>query len=164
MDQSGMYTLQEAISRLVDRGINVCLSELREEESDLLRGIGVVPNLVDEKHVFSSVEGAVMWLNEPGHLENEFAKDGDLYIPSAYTPNGDGINDEWQIRNIDRFVGALVKIYTREGKQVYESTNYNQDPWEGFYEGKTLPSDTYHYEIDLKDGSEIRKGKVAIFR
>lgn len=164
MDQSGMYTLREAISRCVDRKINVVLSEISDRDSELLRGIGVIPEMVDEHHVFSSVEECVMWLNEPGHLDNEFANDDELYVPSAYTPNGDGINDEWEIRNIDKFPGATVKIYTREQRLIYESDHYMNEPWEGFFEGHSMPSDTYLYEIDLVDGSEVRKGKVTIFR
>ncbi len=164
MDQSGMYTLREAISRCVDRKINVVLSELSDRDNELLRGIGVIPAMVDEHHVFSSVEECVMWLNEPGHLDNVFADDDELYIPSAYTPNGDGINDEWEIRNIDKFSGATVKIYTREHNLIYESDHYLDEPWEGFFEERSLPSDTYLYEIDLKNGSEMKKGKVTIFR
>ena len=165
MDQSGLYTLKEAIARMVDRGINVCLSEVREEEAHLIHGVKIVPDLIDEEHVFSSVEESVMWLNEPGHLDNVFAADDELYIPSAYTPNGDGINDEWELRNIGKYPNCMVKIFTREGKEIFSSKGYKV-MWEGFTEdGKNLPSDTYKYEIDLYgDGSEVKAGKVTIFR
>lgn len=165
MDQSGLYTFEEGIMRLKDKGINVCISEVRDDSLKMLKDIGVVPNMVDDEHVFSSVEEAVMWLNEPGHMENIFADDGELYIPSAYTPNGDGINDEWELKNIDKFPDCMVKIFTREGKEIFASKGYKV-MWEGFDEnGKHLPNDTYHYEIDLYgDGKEVRKGNVSIFR
>lgn len=164
MDQSGMYTLKESISRLVDKGVNVCLSEVKDEFQDLLRGINVIPGLIDEKHLFSSVEECVMWLNEPGHLENEFAADDELYIPSAYTPNGDGINDEWEIRNIQLFPNATVQVFTREGTLIFESKDYTSSPWEGIHQGRNLPSDTYPYKIDLGNGDPVKEGKVTIFR
>ena len=165
MDQSGLYTFEEGIERLKQKGINVCISEVREDSLKMLKDIGVVPNMVDDEHVFSSVEEAVMWLNEPGHMENIFADDGELYIPSAYTPNGDGINDEWELKNIDKYPECMVKIFTREGKEIFASKGYKV-MWEGFDEnGKHLPNDTYHYEIDLYgDGKEVRKGNVSIFR
>ena len=164
MDQSGMYTLQEGITTLVERGINVCLSELHDGEEKLLSGIQVIPGLVDNQHVFSSVEECVMWLNEPGHLDNEFASDEELYIPSAYTPNGDGINDEWQLRNIDKYPNCVVRIFNREGVKLFESEGY-REMWEGEYNSKILPSDKYSYEIDLQgDGTEVKKGSVSIFR
>jgi len=164
MDQSGMYTLKESIQRLVDKGVNVCLSELRDEDNKLLEGIHVIPDMVDYKHVFSSVEECVMWLNEPGHLEDNFAADDELYIPSAYTPNGDGINDEWQLRNIDKYPNCIVIIRNREGDEIFRSIGY-KDMWEGFYKGRMLPPDQYLYSIDLYgDGVDVREGKVSIFR
>ncbi len=163
MDQSGLYTFRDVVQDLLDRGINVCISELNDDVMNLLEGVGFIPNVIDDKHVFSSVEETIMWLNEPGHLDNQFALDDELYIPSAYTPNGDGINDEWEIRNIDKFPASVVKIFNREGKQLFESEGY-KEMWEGVYEGRSLPNDTYLYEIDLGDGSDVKKGKVTIFR
>jgi SulP family sulfate permease len=164
MDQSGVYTLRESIQRLKDKNVTVVLSEVKEHAMGLLRGVGVVPQLVDENHVFSSVEECVMWLREPGHLEDVFEDDGKLYIPPAYTPNGDGINDEWEIRHIDKYPTCIVDIYTREQKHVFSSKGY-KEMWEGEFEGKTLPSDTYHYVIDLYgDGKDVRKGDVSVFR
>lgn len=164
MDQSGMYTLKESVARLVDKGITVVFSELKDRDNDLLEGINVIPEMVDEKHVFSSVEEAVMWLNEPGHLEDSFVSDKELYIPSAYTPNGDGINDEWQLRNIHRYPECIVTIFNREGKELFRSVGY-KEMWEGIYNGRVLPSDQYRYSIDLYgNGEEVRNGTVSIFR
>lgn len=164
MDQSGLYTFEEAVMRLVDRGINVCLSEASEEVHELFERVELIPKLIDEKHVFSSVEETIVWLREPGHLDNEFEDDGKLYIPSAYSPNGDGINDEWQLRNIDKYPNCTVKIFDREGIEIFNSVGYKQ-MWEGYRNGRILPADRYNYEIDLfGDQSEIRKGSVTIFR
>ncbi len=164
MDQSGLYTFEEAVSRLHDKNINVCISEASDEVLELLRGINIVPNLVDENHIFSSVEECIMWLHVPGHIDNIFEGDDELYIPSAYTPNGDGINDEWELRNIDKYPSCIIKIWTREHRLIFEDVGY-KIPWEGIHEDKILPADRYHYEIDLYgDRKEVLKGNVTIFR
>lgn len=165
MDKSGLITFRDAVTELVDRGKNVCISEPNEEVLDLLKKNRIIPEIVDERHLFESVEECVMWLHEPGHLDNSLEATDELYIPSAYSPNGDGINDEWQIRNINKYPNCEVRISNRDGKVVFYSRGY-EEMWEGLHEGRMLPADTYDYEIDLNgdNSGEIRKGTVTIFR
>ncbi len=69
---------------------------------------------------------------------------------NAFTPNGDGKNDFWVIKEIENFTNASVIIYTRWGNKVYETLNYEIEPWDGMMNGQRLPVDTYYYVIDLK--------------
>jgi gliding motility-associated-like protein len=87
-----------------------------------------------------------------------------LVIPTIITPNNDGVNDTWQIKNIDLFPNAEVFIFTRWGKLVFHSKNLSANPWNGTYEGALLPTDSYHYVLHLNDGSKPRSGVISIIR
>ena len=80
-----------------------------------------------------------------------------LEIPTIITPNGDGYNDTWIIRNIDLFPNAEVFVYNRWGEQVFHTKNLLADPWDGTSDGKLLPTDSYHYVLHLNDGSKVRQ-------
>jgi gliding motility-associated-like protein len=84
-------------------------------------------------------------------------------IPNTFTPNGDGINDTWEIDGLQGYAGCTVFIYNRWGQQVFASTGYSK-PWDGTYEGKNLPFGTYYYVIDLKNNSPRLSGYVTIVR
>lgn len=84
-----------------------------------------------------------------------------LEIPNTFTPNGDGKNDFWQIRNIDLYPGCKVSIFNRWGNRLFNTTDYLQ-PWDGKFSGNKLPPETYYYLIDLADGTEPRTGSVTI--
>jgi SulP family sulfate permease len=163
IDQSGVYTIEKTIRSLRQKDILVVLSELSIENEKLLKGVGIIPELVEERLIFGSVEESVMWLEEPGNLEGEI-DDKQLVIPSAYTPNGDGINDDWELKNIDQYPDCVVKIYDKSTRLVFESKGY-QTMWSGEFEGTMLPNDTYSYQIDLYgNGKDVREGTVSIFR
>ncbi|MBT6816022.1 MAG: gliding motility-associated C-terminal domain-containing protein, partial [Flavobacteriales bacterium] len=84
----------------------------------------------------------------------------------AISPNGDGLNDEWEILDISSYPTAEVQIFNRWGSLIFSSTgeNYNNNKWNGEHEGKSLPVGTYYYTINLKDGSELQTGAVTIVR
>lgn len=84
-------------------------------------------------------------------------------IPNVFTPNGDGVNDRWEIKYIDSYPGAVVKIFNRYGQAVFESVGYSK-PWDGTYNGKQVPAGTYYYLIDPKNGRQTISGFVDIVR
>jgi gliding motility-associated-like protein len=82
-------------------------------------------------------------------------------IPSAFSPNGDGINDVWNIKYISSYPGAVIQVFDRYGKKVFTSTGYNT-PWDGKIGGKLLPVGVYYYIIDPKNGRKATNGSVTI--
>ena len=86
-----------------------------------------------------------------------------LLIPNTFTPNGDGANDTWVVTNLERFPGSTLRIFDRWGQMVLESTNYDQS-WQGRFQGKDLPEDTYFYLIDKGNGDPPRRGSLTIIR
>ncbi len=87
-----------------------------------------------------------------------------LMIPDIITPNNDGYNDTWIIKNIELFPNAEVSVFSRWGKLVFRTKNISANPWDGTFKGDPLPTDSYHYIIDLKNGSQPKSGVVSIIR
>lgn len=87
----------------------------------------------------------------------------DLKIPNVFSPNGDGINDTWIIKNISDYPNAVVQVFNRYGQKVFESKGYPQ-PWDGTYKGSPLPLATYYYVIDLKNGFNALTGSITILK
>ncbi|MFH1321750.1 MAG: gliding motility-associated C-terminal domain-containing protein, partial [Bacteroidota bacterium] len=71
-----------------------------------------------------------------------------IKIPTAITPNGNGLNDTWEIGNMEFYPDCLVEIYNRWGLLVFSSRGYTEE-WDGTHDGKTLPIGPYYYVIDL---------------
>lgn len=92
----------------------------------------------------------------------------DLIIPSVFSPNGDGINDTWEILGAERYPNIQIQVYDRWGQKVFESISYGENKfWNGTYKGKLLSTSTYYYVIDLNDSNvseRILKGPVSIVR
>jgi gliding motility-associated-like protein len=86
-----------------------------------------------------------------------------IVAPNTFTPNGDGINDVWNIPALVAYPNCTVGIYNRNGIPVYNSIGYPK-AWDGTYNGKPLPVGTYYYVIDPKDGNRATSGSVTIIR
>jgi len=85
-------------------------------------------------------------------------------IPNAFTPNGDGINDYWNIPELVDYPNCMVSIYTRYGNLVFQSRGYGK-PWDGTYKGTPVPVGTYYYIIDAgQQGQQLLSGFVAVLR
>ena len=84
-------------------------------------------------------------------------------IPNIFSPNGDGIHDKWEIAYLNTYPGCTVDIFNRYGQLIYHSIGYN-NPWDGTVNGKPVPTGTYYYIIDPKNGREKMSGYVDVIR
>lgn len=83
-------------------------------------------------------------------------------IINGFSPNGDGVNDTWEIPILAEYPDAIVEVYNRWGQQVFRSEGYEK-PWDGRFEGSLLPNASYYYVIDLLgDGSKVETGAVTL--
>jgi len=86
-----------------------------------------------------------------------------LSIPTAFTPNGDGVNDTWNIYGLAAYEGAAVDVFDRYGQKVFHSIGYGV-AWDGTISGKQLPFGAYYYVIDTKVNGLILSGVITIVR
>jgi gliding motility-associated-like protein len=87
-----------------------------------------------------------------------------LIIPNAISPNGDLINDVWNLGNKELYPGLEIKIFNRWSELIWKSGKGYPDPWDGTSNGRKLPIDSYHYIIDLHNGSKPVIGNITIVR
>jgi gliding motility-associated-like protein len=86
-----------------------------------------------------------------------------IVIVNAFSPNGDGTNDTWAIKQIEYYPNCTVDIFNRYGAKVFSSLGYDKQ-WNGQSGGGPVPAGTYYYLINLRDGSAVKAGWVAVIR
>jgi gliding motility-associated-like protein len=85
-----------------------------------------------------------------------------LFIPTAFTPNNDGLNDTWEIITFETYPNATVDVYNRWGQKVYSGTGNKYQPWDGRYQGQIVSPGTYVYFIRLNKTAAVIKGVVNV--
>jgi|GEM_PF-230548 len=88
-----------------------------------------------------------------------------IYIPNAFTPNGDGLNDVLQVYSY-KIKEMTFMVFNQWGEKIYESRTPNV-AWDGTYKGKPQPSGVYVYvaRMVLTDGTVVqRKGSINLIR
>ena len=88
-----------------------------------------------------------------------------VFIPNAFSPDGDGYNDELMV-NGNNITDLTLEIYNRWGQRVFATTALNQG-WDGRFQGAELPPDVYGYYFKCvcDDGSTFfKKGNITLLR
>ncbi|MEA3497407.1 MAG: gliding motility-associated C-terminal domain-containing protein [Bacteroidota bacterium] len=87
-----------------------------------------------------------------------------INIPTAFTPNGDGINDTWVIRNVHYYPNCIVKIFNKWGNLVFESDKGYPKEWDGNFNGSPLPAGTYFYIFNSEKKLKPNNGLITIVK
>jgi gliding motility-associated-like protein len=96
---------------------------------------------------------------------NLACEEPNVFIPSAFTPNEDGVNDVFRVRG-NNFDQVYLAVYNRWGQRVFES-NSLEATWDGTLKGEALPADVYGYYAEIRcfDGSIfVKKGNCTLIR
>jgi gliding motility-associated-like protein len=97
-----------------------------------------------------------------GCVASEFVTINNIFcsIPKGVSPNGDGLNDTWDLSNLNV---QKVQIFNRYGVEIYTKDNYLKD-WDGkSMNGNELPSATYYYVLSFSNGT-VKTGWVYLNR
>ena len=84
-----------------------------------------------------------------------------FFIPNAFTPNDDGINDTWDIPQLIFYPDCMVQVMNRYGQRVFQSQGYGKS-WDGKLAGKRLPQGVYYYFIKLP--KKTLSGSLTVIR
>lgn len=85
-----------------------------------------------------------------------------LYMPTAFSPNHDGVNDSWLIRNLEHHQPSQVLIANRWGRVVYSPDDYTSFPWNVSNYGQDIEAGLYYYTIRTPYASYA--GSVVVVR
>jgi gliding motility-associated-like protein len=87
------------------------------------------------------------------------------FIPNAFTPNGDGINEKWEISFLKDKPECVVQVFNRGGRKIFESERGYPEPWDGRGpDGDIMPVGSYFYLFRLNDATKPMTGTVTIIR
>jgi gliding motility-associated-like protein len=89
----------------------------------------------------------------------------EIQIPNVFTPNGDGVNDEFIYPEINSSLSSM-KIFNRWGNLVFQSTQSGEG-WDGTFNGQNANPETYIYLIEyecITGASKIKKGSITLIR
>jgi gliding motility-associated-like protein len=81
-------------------------------------------------------------------------------IPNVFTPNGDGVNDRYEIPYLDRYLSSELVVFNRWGEMVFKGDNYS-----GTWDGGSLPDGVYFYILTCQGywEEEVFRGSVSIY-
>lgn len=188
LNMAGEYSLTISVNGCNDTAfINVIVIPKPNAGTDGMLEIiqGLEPT---QQELFNALEGTPeingTWVKKEGFYEyivtSDFCKNKatakvvlieNKKLVNAFTPNGDAINDTWQIfpELVKKYPNNILRVFNRHGNKVYEAKPYKND-WNAISNGKIvinnnqkLPPGPYHYILELNDKKNtVFKGWVYI--
>lgn len=96
-------------------------------------------------------------------LENTITVKVDITIPNAFTPNNDGKNDTWMVKDLKNYRSSSIEVYDRDGSLLFQTTNPDQG-WDGKNKNGQVIAGSYNYVVKVPDLSLERKGSLTVIK
>lgn len=87
-----------------------------------------------------------------------------VYVPDAFSPNGDGLNDYWELIGIEAFPDAVVTVFNRWGEVIFQSDRGYHQPFMGLLNGHEVPAGTYAYTLSTAPERPVMHGLLLLMR
>ncbi|MBD2753987.1 gliding motility-associated C-terminal domain-containing protein [Spirosoma validum] len=87
-----------------------------------------------------------------------------VWVPDAFSPNGDGVNDVWDLPGIEAFPDAIVTVFNRWGEVIYSSGKGYTLPFDGTLNGVSLPGGVYAYTVRTVPEKPVLRGRLMLVR
>jgi gliding motility-associated-like protein len=85
-----------------------------------------------------------------------------LTIPNTFSPNGDNINDSWEIDGLELYPDNQMQIFTRWGQKVFQTSAYSKAK---MWDGENHAEGVYYFVLDLNDDNGVQyKGTITLIR
>lgn len=105
--------------------------------------------------IYTTIDGCIDTIITPVNVQKY-----KITIYNVFTPNGDGVNDTYEIPNLDRYISNTFIVYNRWGEKVFKEDNYSND-----WDGGRLPDGVYFYILKCQGywKEDIFKGSISIY-
>lgn len=132
-------------------------AEIKDDKEEYLTSLSKVFLLIDNGTC--SIIKEVLLLRPPVDPGTQ-----DIMLPNAFSPNGDGVNDNWDYSVLKDFENVKLNVYDRQGFEVYQHTDSFQ--WDGKdFNKNPLPSDTYWVVFSFNNnGNTIKKSQWLLLK
>lgn len=135
------------------------------EDSTQATTVAIIEETTEFIVVAKNINGCIATDTVSVQVKDLRCGEDNIFIPTAFTPNGDGKNDIWKVRTsiADNFT---VQIYNRWGELVFESNDVEQG-WDGIYQGKLSETGSYAYYVTVICQSQeqyFSKGNITLIR
>ena len=114
--------------------------------------------------IFLTVSSSLVYCTANNPARSSRPTEGvNISVPVSFSPNGDGLDDVWEIRGLAGYSSSEVNLYTTYGQLVYCSTG-SYRAWDGIYKGRPVPAGNYYYVVKKAKKTRSIGGWMRIVR
>lgn len=141
------------------KDVNAAIARFAGTKWDILKGTNPSSGVHARNNITLSADA----VSNGSYFTKLGASAGGLSIPNLYTPNGDGVNETFEIRGLELFAENDMVIVNRWGNEVYKKSNYKND-----WNGEGLNDGTYYYVLRVREANgvewQVYKGYITLIR